>query len=99
VKDRVFHSGGNGSPDSGPVSWFALRTDDPRALADHLRHLQAAEVKRHFANGDFERWLTELYHRPDLAEAVRRLRTTWNGEQSPRAELVAVLESKHFKAS
>jgi hypothetical protein len=99
VKDRVFHSGGNGSPDSGPVSWFALRTDDPRALADHLRHLQPTDVKRHFANGDFERWLTELYKRPDLAEAVRRLRATWNGEQNPRAELVAVLESSHYKAS
>lgn len=81
------------------MSWFALRTDDPRALADHLRHLQPTDVKRHFANGDFERWLTELYKRPDLAEAVRRLRTTWNGEQNPRAELVAVLESTHFKAS
>ena len=99
MKDRVYQAGGNGSPDSGPVSWFALRTDDPRALAGHLRHLQAADVKRHFANGDFEKWLTELYHRPDLAEAVRRLRITWNGEQNPRSELIAVLESSQFKAS
>ncbi len=98
MKDRVFHSSGDGTAARGPKSWFALKTDDPRELATHIKALQSAEIKRHFENGDFERWLTDLYHRPDLAEAVRRLRATWNGVQNPKAELVAVLESRMHRA-
>jgi hypothetical protein len=98
VKDRIFHSSGDGTASRGHKSWFAVKTDDPRELAVHLKALQPAEIKRHFKNGDLEKWLIDLYHRPDLAEAIRRLRATWNGVQNPRAELVAVLESRLHRA-
>ena len=83
----------DGSPPSGPASWFALRTDDPKSLADHLRDASGSDIRAHFARGDLETWLRDLYHRPDLAEGVRRLRETWSGDYVPRLELIAVLEA------
>ena len=99
MKDRIFRSAVNGSPQSGQPSWFALRTDDPDALIDHLRSAQLSDVRDHFARGDLETWLTDLYRRPDLAEGVRKLRERWNGEYVPREELIAVLEAKLHKVS
>jgi len=93
VKDRVFRSALDGSPSSGPASWFALRTDDPTALIRHLKDAAAADIRIHFASGDFEAWLRDLYHRPDLADGVRRLRETWTGEFVPRRELISLLEA------
>ena len=93
LKDRVFRSALDGSPPSGPASWFALRTDDPQALAAHLIDASGADICDHLARGDFEKWLRELYKRPDLAEAVRRVRERWNGEYVPRSELIAVLRA------
>jgi len=93
VKDRVFRSALDGSPPSGPASWFALRTDDPTALIKHLKDAAAADIRIHFASGDFEAWLRDLYHRPDLADGVRRLRETWSGEFVPRRELISLLEA------
>jgi hypothetical protein len=99
VKDRVFRSALDGSPPSGPASWFALRTDDPRALVAHLRDANGSDIRDHFARGDFETWLRDLYQRPDLADGVRLLRETWNGEYVPRHELIAFLEAKLDRAS
>lgn len=99
MKDRVFRSALDGSPPSGPSSWFALRTDDPAALIAHLRDARVADIRDHFARGDFESWLRDLYHRPDLAESVRRLREAWNGEYVPRSELIAMLEAQLNRAS
>jgi hypothetical protein len=99
VKDRVFRSALDGSPPSGTPSWFALRTDDPEALIAHLRSASLADVRDHFARGDFEYWLRDLYHRPDLAEGARRLRESWNGDYVPRAELIGILETTSRKLS
>jgi hypothetical protein len=99
VKDRVFRSSLDGSPPSGPQSWFALSTDDPKALAAHLRDANVADIREHFARGDFELWLRDLYARPDLAEAVRLLRESWSGAYVPRSELIALLESNLHRAS
>jgi hypothetical protein len=99
VKDRVFRSALNGSLPSGPTSWFALSTDDPAALVAHLRDARGSDIRDHFARGDFEKWLTELYRRPDLAAGVRRLRESWNGEYVPRNELIALIESNLRSAS
>jgi hypothetical protein len=99
VKDRVFRSSLDGSPPSGPPSWFALPTDDPRALVAHLRDAKVADIRQHFAKGDFETWLRDLYARPDLADAVRRLRESWTGDYVPRNEIIALLEAKHNRAS
>ena len=93
MKDRVFRSALDGSPATGPASWFALRTDDPKALAAHLKDAPGADICEHLARGDFETWLRELYRRPDLAEGVRRLREHWNGAYVPRNELIALLRS------
>jgi len=93
VKDRVFRPALDGSPSSGPASWFALRTDDPTAFIRHLKDAAAADIRIHFASGDFEAWLRDLYHRPDLADGVRRLRETWSGEFVPRRELISLLEA------
>jgi len=94
VKDRVFRSALDGSPQSGPASWFALRTDDPMALIEHLKDAAPADIRAHFVSGDFETWLRDLYHRPDLADGVRQLRETWRGEYVPRRELISLLEGK-----
>ena len=94
VKDRVFRSAQNGAPSSGPASWFALSTDDPRALVSHLKDAAGSDIRVHFARGDFETWLRELYRRPDLADDVRKLRETWNGGYVPRQELIALLERR-----
>lgn len=94
MKDRVFRSSLDGSPPSGPPSWFAVPTDDPSALADHLRDANVSDIREHFAKGDFETWLRDLYARPDLADAVRRLRDSWSGEYVPRSELIALIESE-----
>ncbi len=99
VKNRVFHADINGLDSPAGTSWFALRTDDPKELAQHVRGADLADLKRHFANGDFEVWLRDLYKRPDLAEAARRLREAWNGHYIPRAELIAILESTLHRAS
>jgi hypothetical protein len=99
VKDRVFRSALDGSPSSGPASWFAIRTDDPNALVAHLRGANVADIRDHFARGDFEAWLRDLYARPDLADAVRRLRETWTGDHVPRNELIALLEANLRNAS
>ena len=99
MKDRVFRSAQDGSPASGPASWFALRTDDPKALVAHLRDAAGPDIRDHFARGDFEAWLRDLYQRPDLADGVRRLREGWNGEYVPRRELIALLEAQLNKAS
>jgi hypothetical protein len=99
VKDRVFRSSVDGSPSSGPASWFALPTDDPKALVAHLRDAKIADIREHFAKGDFETWLRDLYARPDLAEAVRRLRVSWTGDHVPRNEIIALLEAKLHRAS
>jgi len=99
LKDRVFRSSLDGSPPSGPLSWFALPTDDPASLIAHLRDAAGADIRHHFARGDFESWLRELYHRPDLADGVRRLRESWNGEYVPRSELIAMLEARLHQAS
>lgn len=99
MKDRVFRSALDGSPASGPSSWFALRTDDPAALVAHLRDARGTDIRDHFARGDFENWLRDLYRRPDLAEGVRRLRESWNGEYVPRHELIALLEANLDHAS
>ena len=93
MKDRVFRSALNGSPQSGPSSWFAVRTDDPKALAQQLRDATAADIRDHFARGDFETWLRELYRRPDLADRVRQMRERWSGESVPRLELISLLET------
>ena len=93
MKDRVFHPAVDGSPASGPPSWFALSTDDPKALAAHLRDAAAADIRHHFARGDFELWLRDLYRRPDLADGVRRLRERWTGEHTPRLELIELLDA------
>ena len=93
MKDRVFKTNLDGSPVSGPSSWFALRTDDPRALIEHLKDAAGRDIVEHFARGDFEKWLRELYSRPDLAEGVKRLRETWNGRHDPRRELIALLQA------
>jgi hypothetical protein len=63
------------------------------ALINHLKDAQAADIRVHFARGDFEAWLRDLYHRPDLADGVRRLRETWSGEYVPRSELISLLEA------
>ena len=94
MKDRVFRSALDGSPPSGPMSWFALSTDDPESLIAHLRAARVSDIRDHFARGDFEAWLTDLYHRPDLAEGVRHLRETWSGDYVPRNELIELLEAK-----
>ncbi len=99
MKDRVFRSALDGSPSSGRASWFALRTDDPRSFVAHLRDASGADIRDHFARGDFEAWLRDLYRRPDLAEGVARLRATWNGEYVPRHELIAFLEARTDRAS
>ena len=99
MKDRVFRSALDGSPSSGPASWFAIKTDDPRSLVAHLRGASGADIRDHFARGDFEAWLRELYRRPDLAEGVRRLREAWTGEYVPRNELIALLEGRIDQAS
>jgi hypothetical protein len=99
VKDRVFRSALDGSPPTGPSSWFALRTDDPAALVAHLRDARGTDIRDHFASGDIENWLRDLYHRPDLAEGVRRLRESWNGEYVPRHALIALLEADFNRAS
>ena len=99
MKGRVFRSGPDGNPPSGSLSWFAVRTDDLDALALHVRSADERDIKSHFANGDFEAWLRDLYKRPDLAEAVRRLRDAWNGDFTPRSELVAILETNLHRAS
>jgi hypothetical protein len=93
LKDRVFRPSLDGSPDSGPASWFALRTDDPKALIEHLKDAAGRDIVEHFARGDFEKWLRDLYSRPDLADGVRRLRETWNGQHDPRRELIALLQA------
>ncbi len=93
MKDRVFRSALDGTPASGPASWFALRTDDPQALAAHLQDASGPDICEHLARGDFEVWLRELYRRPDLADAVRLIRERWNGEHVPRGELIAVLRA------
>jgi len=94
LKDRVFRSALDGSPASGPSSGFALRTDDPESLVTHLKDAAPADICDHFARGDFETWLRDLYRRPDLADDVRRLRERWNGGYVPRSELIAVLQSR-----
>jgi hypothetical protein len=99
MKDRVFHTVFDGSPPSGPSSWFAVPTDDPAALVAHMRAANIADLRDHFVRGDFERWLRDLYHRPDLAEGVRRLREDWNGGYVPRNEIIALLEAKLNTAS
>jgi len=99
VKNRVFRPGANGTGGTAGASWFALPTDRPQALADHVRAADPADIKRHFANGDFETWLKELYKRPDLAEAVRRLRAAWKSHYVPRAEIIAILETALHRAS
>ena len=71
-----------------------MRTDDPRALAAQLRDANVADVRDHFVRGDFEKWLRELYDRPDLADAVRQLRESWTGDHIPRSELIALLDAK-----
>jgi len=93
VKDRVFRATLDGSPAQGQPSWFALRTDDPEALIAHLRTAPLADVRDHFIRGDFEVWLSDLYRRPDLAEGVRKLRRSHEGDYIPRAELIALLEA------
>jgi len=70
-----------------------LRTDDPKALVEHLKDASGHDVIEHFASGDFEKWLRELYSRPDLADSVQRLRETWNGRHDPRRELIALLQA------
>ncbi|MBC5824340.1 MAG: hypothetical protein GIW99_05265 [Candidatus Eremiobacteraeota bacterium] len=99
MKDRVFRPDGKGTAGAAGASWFALRTDSPQALADHVRAADSADIKRHFANGDFEEWLRDLYKRPDLAEAVRRLRAAWRSHYIPRAEIIAILETALHRAS
>jgi|SRR5579863_4056762 len=92
VKDRVFRPTLDGSPSSGPSSWFAIPTDDPKALARQIRDATAEDIRDHFARGDFETWLRDLYRRPDLADRVRRMRERWNGGSVPRLELISLLE-------
>ena len=99
MKDRVFRSSLDGSPPTGQPSWFALGTDDPSSLAAHLRDASVADIREHFVRGDFETWLREFYARPDLADAVRRLRNSWSGSYVPRSELIALLESKLGRVS
>jgi len=99
LKDRVFRSSINGSPQSGRSSWFALSTDDPASFVAHLRDATGSDIREHFARGDFETWLTDLYGRPDLAEGVRRLRESWNGEYVPRHEIIALIEARLHHAS
>lgn len=71
-----------------------MRTDDLKSLIKHVRDASGPDIVEHFARGDFEKWLRELYSRPDLAEGVRRLRETWNGRHDPRRELIALLKTR-----
>ena len=93
MKDRVFKSALDGSPSSGPASWFALRTDDIESLVKHVKDASGPDIVDHFARGDFETWLRDLYSRPVIAVGVLRLRETWNGRHDPRHELIALLEA------
>lgn len=70
-----------------------MRTDDPKSFIEHLKDASSRDIVEHFARGDFEKWLRELYSRPDLADGVKRLRESWNGQHDPRRELIAVLQT------
>lgn len=93
MKDRVFKTSADGTPARGPSSWFALRTDDLKSLVKHVRDASGSDIVEHFARGDFEAWLRDLYSRPDIAEGVRRLREGWNGRHDPRRELIALIKA------
>lgn len=99
MKDRVFRPARDGAPASGRTSWFALRTDDPKSLAAQIGDASASDVRDHFLRGDFEKWLRDLYRRPDLAEAVKALREHWSGDHIPRRELIELIESSQTRAS
>jgi hypothetical protein len=99
LKDRVFRPARDGAPASGRSSWFALRTDDPKALAVQIGDAKASDVRERFVRGDFEKWLRDLYGRPDLADAVKDLREHWSGHHIPRRELIQLIESRRPRTS